>query len=812
MKNKALRAASFLLGTIWLLALLGCVILLAFPGIRGFYTSLNLNPSSLQKQGETFKFTFDNPYNLWNPGSLLVLENGSKLNQSYNDDPRYQQAGAFYVVESKAGLISGGFIPTKDAQTGMKPVKYTALVRLNAISGNNVGRLAVLLGLGALLLLIIVQSDPARPGIKSESLKWLTPILNGLRFTRFSKDASFRFFSRTVILKSISLILSVCLVLTLSEWLFLVTKSSFLDVYSFSEKAQILLSSFFLISSVAILALLAFHLIGSALAHLSKTLGIFLTQIPSAILCTSLLMLLVDNFLNTIFRTQIANSDAVVRLLTVIITLVLFLVILNRAVAFITSEWSHAQKGWFEITFGVFALSTILTITSANWGMSPKPEISNNLTKSQKPNIILISSDGVNAKNLSLYGYSRETTPFLNELGKTSLVAENNFTNANHTFGSLASVLTGRLPITTRVLYSPDILRQEDAFKHLPEILQSAGYRTVSLGFPYYADVNVMDFQGGFNEVNCQGSKYKIISVPFFPTESYFISQIKERIGERFFHIFFIENMKRPNANDALENITSDQDHLHCLKTYLGESARNGQPLFVQIHQMGTHGAQFASPIQRFSNGQFQKQDWMTDFYDDAILNFDSEVSDLFSTLNTLGLADKTIVVIFSDHGMAWTSKNRLPLIIHFPNNEHAGELFEDSQNLDIAPTILDYLGIDIPNWMSGSSLLEPLNPNRVIYSFQPVQEVEQGSVQVMPPSTASAKYAQFAKIYAFQCQEMTTIDLESGNVDQFTVEGYAKPCPPEALVSREDILKNVNELLLQSGFPALEENKTQKN
>ena len=41
-----------------------------------------------------------------------------------------------------------------------------------------------------------------------------------------------------------------------------------------------------------------------------------------------------------------------------------------------------------------------------------------------------------------------------------------------------------------------------------------------------------------------------------------------------------------------------------------------------------------------------------------------------------------------------------------FPNSAHAGRIRNDAQNVDVAPTILDALGLPVPDWMEGVSLL----------------------------------------------------------------------------------------------------------
>ena len=146
----------------------------------------------------------------------------------------------------------------------------------------------------------------------------------------------------------------------------------------------------------------------------------------------------------------------------------------------------------------------------------------------------MISSDGAEADHFSVYGYERDTTPFLRELGKESLIGENHFSNSAHTLGTFASVLTGRSPLVTRVLFSPDILRGSSRYLHLPGILLDAGYQTVSLGIPFYADANTTNFKDAFQEVNClQNETFFFphgIVTNLFGDEFYLLDQIEQRI------------------------------------------------------------------------------------------------------------------------------------------------------------------------------------------------------------------------------------------------------------------------------------------
>lgn len=120
----------------------------------------------------------------------------------------------------------------------------------------------------------------------------------------------------------------------------------------------------------------------------------------------------------------------------------------------------------------------------------------------QPPNIIILGGDGLSANYLSVYGYNHDTTPFLKEMAKTSLVAKNAFPNASSTTASTTTMLTGREPITVKVYRYPDVLDGNASFEHLPGILKRQGYTTVEVGTPFYVDAQKLNLLDGFDIVN----------------------------------------------------------------------------------------------------------------------------------------------------------------------------------------------------------------------------------------------------------------------------------------------------------------------
>ena len=115
-----------------------------------------------------------------------------------------------------------------------------------------------------------------------------------------------------------------------------------------------------------------------------------------------------------------------------------------------------------------FLLSSILSINTLN-GREEQIIIASEKS-SRTPNIILLGSDGLNADNMSAYGYQRPTTPVINELAQSSLIAENNFTNASNSGGSVISIFTGKLPFTTSINQSHRFYHNKNLLLFFPHL------------------------------------------------------------------------------------------------------------------------------------------------------------------------------------------------------------------------------------------------------------------------------------------------------------------------------------------------------
>ncbi len=100
------------------------------------------------------------------------------------------------------------------------------------------------------------------------------------------------------------------------------------------------------------------------------------------------------------------------------------------------------------------------------------------------------------------------------------------------------------------------------------------------------------------------------------------------------------------------------------------------------------------------------------------VQKFDKQVRRLLRTLKDAGELDETMVVMTGDHGMPFPRGKtnlydlgtRVPLAIRWPETVEGGRRIRDFVSLvDLAPTFLDAAGVEVPDQMTGRSLMNVL-------------------------------------------------------------------------------------------------------
>jgi len=347
---------------------------------------------------------------------------------------------------------------------------------------------------------------------------------------------------------------------------------------------------------------------------------------------------------------------------------------------------------------------------------------------SERPNILLVLLESIRADHLSSYGYQRETSPFLSSLIQNENVYQfdHALSNASGSYFSLTSLTSGL-----------DFREKIEDFAKAPLIwdyLKLSGYHsfmiTQSVGYPRYQLDQYFQTPGLDFYLDVGQIKLK----EFYQGRSQSKNSFSKRLLKQFYEETGVQR--------------DDQYTFEILKQKLGQS--NGPSPFFGIWELEcTHipycyppAHALFHPAKNYFLGDTDLTSLIND-YDNALAYTDHMLKKLFDLMHELNLFNNTVVIITADHGEAFRDHGqlfhggtlyleelRVPLIIYIPKsieqklgkNSKANlraNTHVPAQLIDILPTILDLsnLGKGAKEIFVGHSLLEPIPPDRKIYS-----------------------------------------------------------------------------------------------
>jgi len=355
------------------------------------------------------------------------------------------------------------------------------------------------------------------------------------------------------------------------------------------------------------------------------------------------------------------------------------------------------------------------------------------------PNILMIGSDTLRADRLGTLGYRRALTPHIDGLAAAGALFANCYVPCARTAPSLVSMLTGTWPHThgIRDNFIPDdqTRLKVDA---LPQLLKAQGYRTAALSDWCGGDMGKFSFGFDYTDLpqDQWNLKYLIRQGP--KDLRLFVSLFTHnRLGRLFLpELYYLGGvpLTQPLGKRARR-----------LVSRLSESA---QPFFLNVFYSTTHPpfasewpwyTRFADPAyageSKFAMARLtdpfeiiRRQgapkeefdlDQIVDLYDGCVAEFDDQVGKMLAHLQTCGLTDSTIVVVYSDHGMeffehdTWGQGNsavgeaspRIPLVIRDPRRAARGTVSKVVRSIDLAPTLLELVDAPPVDGMDGVSL-----------------------------------------------------------------------------------------------------------
>lgn len=570
-----------------------------------------------------------------------------------------------------------------------------------------------------------------------------------------------------------SILFSSILLLIVPEWLFLATKVSFLDAESVLRGVLCLPNTLFLLFTQSLILVLLFSV------FFGNEAGRAISRLVAVSVVFAAFLVISDNMTYNFFGVGILSLRGVFRICYMLSAVVVFCLI------YIKLKKLRPSRTFVAVAWSVYMFSA--AISYLDFFYLPRSFEDPGGQKNPNghlPNIILFASDGVEANHLSLYGYKRNTTPNLDRLAEKSIIFENAFTNAGRTTPSTTSMLTGKNPLTIGVFSPYNLLIGKNSFEHLPGILKQYGYTNFQESIKFWADSIEINMRNSFDVAN--GKKIGQIKLPrfvipeFHATESRFFDYMLSKIWDRMAHIFFLETavvshskvvFGKKSGNANIWSISDDERMDRAVRFM--ETTKS--PFFMHIHLVsnthcqpnGIKACSFSPKTKTYSGVPSPGED---DFYDDAILSSDIIFGRLIEWLELNHKLNDTVIVYSSDHGRRWSIDQKVPLVFYLPNSAKSVRIKENASLLDIGPTLLDYLDIEIPNFMEGRSLIANSSP-------QPIFSVD-GTVPL-------------ERVHLIECQNLYSVVFKNLAVKHGQFKDHTQPCVGPSL-SKKDVRQQV--------------------
>ena len=298
-----------------------------------------------------------------------------------------------------------------------------------------------------------------------------------------------------------------------------------------------------------------------------------------------------------------------------------------------------------------------------------------------RTNLLLVVIDTCRADRMSLYGYERETTPELERLAAEGVVFEQAVSHVPQTLPSVTTLLTSTLPAEHGVRVN-GLFRLPDSALTLAEVLRDAGWLGAAFvsGFPLDARFGT---DQGFDRYDAD-----------------FRDSVLTRTraaGAAF------QGAHHRDFEQRADEATA--------KALAWLDARDPErPFFLLVHYFDPHHP-YDPPKERAAG---------LDGYDGELAFTDAEIGRVVDRLRATNLLDRTLVVVVGDHGELLDPARpkarhagqledavlRVPLLVRAPGALPRGlRVKEQVALLDVAPTILELLGVPAPEGFRGQSL-----------------------------------------------------------------------------------------------------------
>jgi arylsulfatase A-like enzyme len=348
----------------------------------------------------------------------------------------------------------------------------------------------------------------------------------------------------------------------------------------------------------------------------------------------------------------------------------------------------------------VLLLASLLAATGCRGGAAPP---------TARPNVLVVVIDTLRADRLGVYGNTRGLTPFLDGLAAHGHVVRRARAQAPWTNPSVASILTSRYPSQHGVVDYRSVLPAAELT--LAEVLTAEGYATGAFSANGLIGES-LGFGQGFDRFEAhlltKGDDPAYLRIPVRA----------DRIGAE--ALAWLDGVRRdgPAGAPIFLYLQLMEPHApYAPPPALLERVRGDAP---PVDLRRASEAMFIDTVDPVDGAELRE---IRDAYDASVLAVDEALRGLFGALEARGFFENAVVVVTADHGEEFQEHGgrghgrtlfdetiRVPLIVVATGRPGPGVVEHLVSLVDVAPTILELVGISVPSRFAGASFAADLD------------------------------------------------------------------------------------------------------
>lgn len=346
------------------------------------------------------------------------------------------------------------------------------------------------------------------------------------------------------------------------------------------------------------------------------------------------------------------------------------------------------------------------------------------------PNVLVLILDTVRASSTSLHGYTRSTTPNLDEIAREGAMFEWAIAPSSWTLPSHAAMFTGRHASTLSASWRKPL---DETHPTVAEAFRAAGYATGAfVANPFYTH-HESGLERGFDVLrDFRRTWLQALWSTTLGQTPFLNAVLWDRTPAALFAALKKFDLRVP-AEPQFDRRWSPE----VIDEFLRWQAEMGpRPFFAFLNLFDAHDP-YEPP--RPVRNRFSASPTKQDLYDAGIAYMDGALGRLFDTLRERGIMDRTLIVVTSDHGEQFGEHDlrnhgnslylpavHVPLVIRYPSRVEPGTRVTQAVSLtDLAVTLVDGAGLP-QGGLPGRSLLSACCGSSTPYDALVVTETEQ--------------------------------------------------------------------------------------